>query len=320
MAKYRLSYLGYGGYKSIDLKKLECLSDRKVTDIQTLDEFTTSFKNMEELLLFLKRNKIIEREVNKLVITVDKKENEEIINKKIYRGENLLFENDKMFLDMSFIYKWIMNNLKKPELMIAIFDNYIEKYQNAYNRTTGASYILNLFKSLKTLAINIKRTSALKPSEINEYENTVKEFINFEFYKLDKDILTKKGKIERKVEKDGTYKKNYRNIHDFIILLKTIDKNLNKYSSFELSSQNSKILVIEDNFEEPEEKEEFLFESDILKANKEIVENYKENTDDEDNIIEGNDFFFKISKEELEETLYQSGMKLVKTPQKEDLK
>ena len=228
MAKYRLSYLGYGGYKSIDLEKLECLNGRKVTDIQVIDEFTTSFENLESLLEFLKRNRIVDEDINKLVITVDKKENGETINKKIYRGENLLFESDKNFLNMSFVYKWIIGHSDDSDLIIAICDNYIEKYKNAFNRISGSSYILSLFNSLRALAYNKKVNAEgyMRASEFKEFDDTVRDFINLEFYKIDKDILSKTGRIERKMENDGTYKKSYRNIHDFIILLKSIIMNL----------------------------------------------------------------------------------------------
>ena len=75
MAKYRLSYLNVGGnYTSLDLKKLDCLKGLKTTDIEIIDRFTTNFTNEEELLEFLKRNKVINEDVNKLYITIDKNE------------------------------------------------------------------------------------------------------------------------------------------------------------------------------------------------------------------------------------------------------
>ena len=190
MAKYRLSYLGYGGYKSVDLEKLECLNGRKVTDIQVIDEFTTSFENLESLLEFLKRNRIVDEDINKLVITVDKKENDETINKKIYRGEYLLFKSDRDFLNMSFVYKWIINHSDYSDLIIAICDNYIEKYKNAFNRINGSSYILSLFNSLRALAYNKKENAEgyMRASEFKEFDDTVRDFINLEFYKIDKDI------------------------------------------------------------------------------------------------------------------------------------
>lgn len=327
MAKYRLSYLGYGGYKSIDLEKLECLSGRKVTDIQVIDEFTTSFENAESLLEFLKRNKIIDEDVNKLVITVDKKENGETINKKIYRGENLLFKSDKNFLDMSFVYKWIMNHSDNSDLIIKICDNYIEKYKNAYNRITGSSYILSLFNSLRTLAYNKKENADryMRASELKEFDDSVRDFINLEFYKIDKDVLSKTGEIERKMENDGTYKKSYRNIHDFIILLKSMGLNLNKALKEEVSTKRNSTISVIDNVQsfqtEEVEHEEFLTADDVSRSNKEFFKNYKEEDTTEDDLnIGGNDVYYRMSREELEESLFDAGMSLVRKPRKEDLK
>lgn len=330
MAKYRLSYLGYGGYKSIDLEKLECLSGRKVTDIQTIDEFTTSFENLEALLEFLKRNKIVDEDLNKLVITVDKKENGETINKKIYRGENLLFKSDRDFLNMSFVYKWIINHSDYSDLIIAICDNYIEKYKNAFNRINGSSYILSLFNSLRALAYNKKENAEgyMRASELKEFDDTVRDFINLEFYKIDKDILSKTGKIERKMENDGTYKKSYRNIHDFIILLKNMEIKLDKCLDKDFVSKKKSTISIVDNvqeqIEQDEEIEEFLTEDDILRTNKQFFDSIKSDNvnedDDYESRLDGHDFHYKMSREELEQSLYDTGMSLVKTPKKEDLK
>lgn len=331
MAKYRLSYLGYGGYKSVDLEKLECLNGRKVTDIQVIDEFTTSFENLESLLEFLKRNRIVDEDINKLVITVDKKENGETINKKIYRGENLLFESDKNFLNMSFVYKWIIGHSDDSDLIIAICDNYIEKYKNAFNRISGSSYILSLFNSLRALAYNKKVNAEgyMRASEFKEFDDTVRDFINLEFYKIDKDILSKTGRIERKMENDGTYKKSYRNIHDFIILLKSMKINLNKSLQEDFVSKKKSTISIADNVQEQiehyEEKEEFLTEDDILRTNKQFFDSIKSDIgsdmdDDYESRLDGHDFHYKMSREELEQSLYESGMSLVKIPKKEDLK
>ena len=326
MAKYRLSYLGYGGYQSINLEKLECLAGRKVTDIQVIDEFTTSFENMESLLNFLKRNKVIDEDINKIVITVDKKENGETINKKIYRGENLLFKSDKNFLDMSFVYKWIMNHADEPDLIIEICNNYIEKYKNAYNRITGSSYILSLFNSLRALAYSKKENAQgyMRASELKEFDDSVRDFINLEFYKIDKDVLINTGKIERKCE-DGTYRKSYRNIHDFIILLKSMGVNLGKGLANSSVSNKQTTLVVEDNYPTgvQVELEEFLTEDDIIRSNKEFFKTYEDEPVDEEDLnmgLGGHDYPHVMSREELEESLYETGMNLCLKPGDGDLK
>lgn len=309
MAKYRLSYLSYGGYKAIDLEKLECLKGKKVTDIQVIDEFTTSFKNMDTLLDFLKRNKVISEDINKLVITVDKKQDGEIINKKIYRGENLLFKSDKNFLNTAFIYKWVISNNDDFNTLINICDNYIEKYKNAYNRITGSSYILSVFNSLRALALNKKENNGfITPNELKEFNETIEDFINLEFYKIDKDILNNTGKIERKLD-NGTHKKSYRNIHDFVILLKSLDIDLNK--SMVSKPMIETIKVRDNNFvEEQEEFEEFLTSEDINRVNVSILKDYK--YEKYEGYQDGIDYHAPITEEELTSALYESGMKLVK--------
>lgn len=341
MAKYRLSYLGYGGFKSIDLEKLECLHGRKVTDIQVIDEFTTSFENLEVLLEFLKRNEVIDEDVNKIVITVDKKENGETINKKIYRGENLLFKSDRNFLDMSFVYKWIMKHAEDSNLIIDICNNYIEKYKNAYNRITGSSYILSLFNSLRALAYNKTENAQgyMRASELKEFDDSVRDFINLEFYKIDKGVLSKEGRIERKREEDGTYKKSYRNIHDFIILLKSMDLSLEKSMGSGYIPNKQQTLIITDNIQQVEEEviddvEEFLTPEDVARTTRDTLHPRKwdENLGrtvpverkEDDEVFEpyqdGIDYHYKMSENELEEALNDSGMNLCLKPGDGDLK
>lgn len=316
MSKYRLSYLNYGGYDSIDLEKLECLKGKKVTDIQVIDELTTSFESLDKLLDFFKRNNLIDDDVYKLVITVDKKQDGEVINKKIYRGEKLLFKEDKKFLNISFIYKWIMANTNNLDVIIKICNNYIEKYKNAFNRITGSSYILSVYNSLRALAYSKKENKGyIRPSELREFDETIKDFINLEFYKVDKDVLFKEGRIDRKQENDGSYKKSYRNIHDFVVLLKSMNliltSSLEKERDITFSKKNSTNNVKSLEYDE----EEFLTEEDIVRANNQILKNIVDidtSSDDYELCKDGNDFYYNMSKSELEEALYDSGMNLLK--------
>ena len=73
--KFRLSYKDNEEFIPIDLGKLQCLKDLDVTEIKTIDNFTTSFKSYGEILEFLKRNKLINDSVQELFITIDSKEN-----------------------------------------------------------------------------------------------------------------------------------------------------------------------------------------------------------------------------------------------------
>lgn len=260
MAKYRLSYLEYGGFKAIDLKKLECLKDCDVTDIKIIDKFTTNFKNEEELIEFLRRNEIITEEVNKLYITIDKKNNNEVINKKIYNGDKLFFKDDYKYLSVSFIYKWLSYNRNNFDAITKICDNYIEKYKNAYNRTDGSSYILSIFYSIKNTVKSIKNNnSEVTKSTYLDYQESIEDFVTIEFFKLDKEQIVK-GIFARSKDKDGNVRQQYRNIHDFILLLKQIDKDLQLYSSEKLVDENK--VRTYDNYVESDH-EEFLVEDDF---------------------------------------------------------
>lgn len=318
MAKYRLSYLDYGGYTSIDLEKLECLKGKKVTDIQVIDELTTSFESLDKLLEFFRRNGLIDDNVRRIVITVDKKQDGEVINKRIYRGENLLFKQDKNFLNSSFIYKWIISNANNLDAIVKICDNYIEKYKNAYNRITGSSYILSVFNSLRALACNKKENKGyVSLSELREFDAAITDFINIEFYKIDKDILASEGRIARKQEDDGSYKKSYRNIHDFVVLLKSMDLIL--YTKLE----DKKVIETMDASNDVEllEVEEFLTLDDINRSNKQILDGYTWNDDaDYELCRDGNDFHREMSKVELEEALLDGGKELLKKNNSRDLK
>lgn len=273
MGKYRLSYKVYGGYKSLDLSILECLSGFKETDLSVIDKFTANFNNMEELVSFLKKNGVItDFKVDNLFITIDKKINGNTINKKIYNGDKLLFKSDYNYLSVSVIYNWLVDNKYKFDTIISICDNYIEKYQNAYNRIDGSSHILSLFHSFKRLAYGIKNNMLEDvPSVYGEYRQCLEDFKIAEFFKIDKEILQREGKFVKKQTVGGKSIKQYRNIHDFIILLKSLDDNLEKYKSDKLVDENdimtqnneSKILRYQENISFDEEHDEFLEEQDF---------------------------------------------------------
>lgn len=260
MAKYRLSYLNYGGFKAVDLKQLECLKGHNITDLSVIDKFTTSFENMEELLLFLRRNQIIDDKVTGLAITIDKKENGKTVNKKIYNGEKILFKSDYNCLSVSFIYKWLSANRTNFDKIIKICDNYIEKYHSAYNRIDGSSYILSVFYELRALAIGLKNNDLEISNSLSlEYENLIEDFMTIEFFKIDKEKTTKDN-IVRKRNEDGTCPKQYRNIHDFVLLMKKMDKDLDLYKSDRLIDVNN--VIVMDN-EKEDEHEEFLTGEDF---------------------------------------------------------
>lgn len=300
MSKYRLCYLNRGSYVDVKLDKLECLMDRKTTDIEVIDEFTTKFNNISELLEFLKRNKLIPIFTNRLYITIDNKNS----YKKIYNGHKLLFKEDSEYLKLSYIYKWIVYNKDNSDLMISIAENYIEKYQNAYNRTTGASYILSLFNAIKHIALN-KNNNIMETNELKEFDKCISEFIDFEFYKIDKKKFDLEKEIEKKTDKDGKHIKQYRNIHDFIILIKSLDKNLERYLN-NIKSEEKEIISYDDY--KDEYNEDYLTYDDYKRTNKKLIDNYKE--DNFEPYRDGNDYIVPLIKEELEECLEDNVRKL----------
>lgn len=324
MSKYRLSYLGYGGYKSVDLSKLECLNGRKVTDIQTIDGLTANFENLENFLEFLKRNKLIDDEIRKLVITVDKKANGITYFGKIFKGEELLFKKDVSYLNVAYIYKWIMKNKDNPDCIIEICENYIDKYKNAYNIITGSSYILPIFTTLKDLALNMKLNNRnLSINELREFDSCIDDFMTIEFYKIDKDVLTEsKGKtLVRKKDKDGILLKSYRNIHDFVILMNSLERKLEGVTKVNISEEDLKksllnkinIQLESKKTEEdiPDIPEEFITEEDNVRNVKNMMNSIKETSNDNfEPFRDGNDFIAPMSLKDIESALYESGKKL----------
>lgn len=324
MSKYRLCYLDCGGYKSIDLSKLECLNGQNTTDIKTIDGITTNFENMEGLLDFFKRNKLIDDDINKVVITVDKTTNGVVYHKKIFNGEILLFKEHTPYLSVSYIYKWLMENIDNQNCLIEICNNFIDKYKNAYNRITGSSYILPIFTTLKRLALNIKNNQVLSDNDLREFDNCINDFMTIEFYKIDKDVLaqSKGATLARKKDKNGKFLKSYRNIHDFVILMNSLEKrvqNVNKpYISDDILEKSlieniglgtSTQIEIKNDMEYVEE--EFLTEEDNLKNVKNMMKFMQQGESDSfEPFRDGNDFIAPMSLDEIENALYESGKKL----------
>lgn len=268
MAKYRLSYLENGGYKAIDLSKLICLKFKptKVTDIRTIDELTMSFKSYDEFIEFLMRNKIINKKDLKLEITIDKKieHSNESYNKPIYNSNKLLFKGDSELYNPSYILKNIKEHFFDSEYIYNLALNYEEKYKNAYNRITGSSSILGIITTIKVFALKLKSIGRemLEFDEIDQYDKALSNLFNLEVFKSN--IIKDNNKITIKTKKDenGNNIKNYRGIHDFVILLKKLDPT-----------------IIKNNIEEYEEKEEYLTLKDFRKVNEEIVYSHEFNND-----------------------------------------
>ena len=260
MAKYRLSYLENGGYKAIDLSKLECLNEYNVTDINVIDKLTMMFRGYDDFIRFLIRNKIIKDDNIKLEITIDKKlsHNGSTYNKPIFNSDKLLFSSDEELLKYSNILKNIREHIYDSDYIYKLAVNYEEKYSNAYNRISGSSFILGIISIIKTTAIKLEKNgkNSLSFNELNEYEDAINDLYIIELYKYD--TIKENNRtvdIIRKKDAYGKYIKNYRGLHDFINLLKHLDPELVKI--------------------EEDEPEEFLvLNEDFRRVNKEIVDNH----------------------------------------------
>ena len=270
MSKYRLCYEEYGILKSIDLSLIKNLKE-PVTTIETIDSITTKFDTEEDLINYLKRINLVPSTTDKLYISIDKKINNNVVlNKKIYNGEYQLYSDKKDYLNISFIEKWIYKNKDNYDYIISIAKNYIEKYQNAYNRITGASYILTVFKTLEYYAKLLKDNTFTNTVK-EDYENLLKEFIEIEFYKYDKIKLSKERKIIIKRDKINKKITNQRNIHDFIILITNMCKELN--NDYILHNND----ILNNNIKEEYTDEEFLTLDDIESNTKKMLKKVKHN-------------------------------------------
>lgn len=254
MAKYRLCYLEDKKYRDIDLSKLECLEGHKYTELKTIDNFTTCFENGYDLLDFLRRNGLISNKVDHLYITMDKKKEDRTINSKIYKGEYLLFKKDRVFLEIPYIYKWfIYNQTHNPDILIKFCDKSIKKYiirAKTEDEVDKKTSIVEMFEELKGLIIRIKDTKNVFFNVQQAYDSLIDEVYEFEFY-------TDKSKKVRK----------YKNIHDFVIFLKSEDINLYDYKFRDIQTKdlisikdNSNIIEVEESIEE-----EFLTSDEIDK-------------------------------------------------------
>ena len=276
MSKYRLSFLENGGYRNIDLSKLDCMQFKpaKPTDIRTIDELTMSFKCYEDFLEFLKRNKIIDNTDIKLEITIDKKikHNKQVYNKPIYNSDKLLFKYDYELYNPSYILKQIKKHIYDVDYICKFANNYEEKYKNAYNRITGASTILGIITSIKVYAIRFNNMDYrdIKIEDMNRYQEAINKLLYLELFKSD--IIKEKDnkiKIKRRKDEKGNYIKNYRGLHDIVNLIKELEP-----------------IVIKE--EEIEPQEEFLTMKDFRPVNRDIALNYNIN---DDIYIDGNDCY-----------------------------
>ena len=220
--KFNLSYMENDKYIPIDLKKIKGTDVFDMKKIKSIDYFTTSFNNLDEVLLYLKQNSLIPENVDKLYITYDKKVAGKVFQEIYYYGEKLFYKKNIEQLKTSYSYSLIKNRTNHGKFIMYIVEHYRKIYKH---RTFGNLY--NLANSISKYGYHF-----LTPSEKSEYNEEVDKFLNY--------IFTKKTK-------DGV-QPAYRNIRDFICFMgkeklihnynKDITSNEVENESLELENEN----------------------------------------------------------------------------------
>lgn len=286
VAKYYLTYIKNGKKENVALDRLECLSDKDVTDINTIDDFTTFFIDSNEMLTFLKRNNIITDDVIHLFISSDYKcEKDEV--KKIANGEEILYKSDRKLLSLGFIKRWI-SFYRDKDLVVRMCK--VLKYK--YLSSKEDSYPLEIIDDLEKVIIEVNNRGALPTYLSEDLDKTTTKFVNFEF---------KKGK-----------NKKWKNIHDMAVLLPKIDENIDKKIVMKEDLINP--LIVRDNIkkvfkfqqnsieEEKNCEEEFLTREDFDRRDEEdILSHYKK--DDFEEVRDGQSYIRSKSKDELKRDL-----------------
>jgi len=302
MAKYGLGYYKDGQIHRVELEKLECLfkySKNDLYDLKFIDKFTANFENQEDLLKFLWINGLITKDIKKIIITKGQKN-----PKMIYDGDILIFEEDFDRLSDNYIHKWfleyekdILTNIDKLVVIEKICARYLKKYRNAINSRTGNHFWnLSTFEKIYDVVLRIKKILQTGPlgkeaellKLVDYYIKYIPDLIAVEFYKIDERESSIQGEIVLEKEKNRSILQ-YKNLHDFIVFLKKLDKNL----QFDEEHLNE-IDVYDNSFGETnddlevsyqpvyEKPEEFLTEDDFERVRKfqsPIFETFKDGND-----------------------------------------
>ena len=299
MSKYRLCYKLNGIIKYVDLSKLDCLKGKDTTNIKTIDNFTASFENIENLVEFLKKNNLLDESINKLFIGKDKKDKEsnETYRDKIYKGEFLFFKKNSNYLDLSFLCKIIRENIRDGKFVVKMAETYYHKYNKTRIGPSHINCVLNIIINLATL-INKNGYDSLTNGDKETFVDCIDDFIIFEFYKYNYDHFNARFS---KVYDDKGSVKNYVNIRTFAIYLMEYFKILEyKKDKKEVEIQKSCL-----NYDD---HEEFLTYEDFERLNNEILSTYES---DGKPIIEGHDIIKPLTKRELKMELNNIANELV---------
>ena len=290
MAKYkfRLSYKTNEILTPIKLEDLEELKDIDITDIKEIDKFTTKYENKETLLNDLKEKKLIPEDVTELYITFDKKEGKNTIQQLYSFNKTIFYSNERDKLKTSYAYSLIRNHIDDGEFMQNIIKYYINKYPHKnFSIIDGVSY-------------NLKNYGAhgLSPSEYREYVDEVEYFMEYIFYKKNK---------------DGIKEKKYRKVRDFLCYIKgetPIRIKTDTPKPKKVVKESVPIIKEEIKDDIDDDREEFITYKEYQEFNKEFISSCKE--EDFEPYQDGNDWISPITRREKYSSLNSSVKKLMK--------
>ncbi len=267
MANYTLCYIKDEKISLINLK------DYNISNIKSLDEFTTTFNNMEELLNELyDKNLIPEKNINLYVYNLNKQ-------KIIYNGDIILYKNNKINLNINYVKENLAELKNKPLDLFILLKIYLKKYKNK-------SGMINKIKNLCQYASTKKEKyyNSLSSDEKSRLEEYFTDFIRTEFY----------FKRQNKIVED------YSTIRDFVVNMMYVDDLFDLDRKHSYLKYNYKKDNLNDELDYNKyENEEFFEESDKsineeILANK-IVDSYE--------LIDGNDYYKSLSKKVLKLSL-----------------
>ena len=289
MAKYkfRLSYKDNNILIPIDLTKIEELKDIDITDIKEIDKFTTKYETLLELLEDLKNKQLVPDNTTELFITFDKKENKKTTQQLYSFNKTIFFKKDSEKLCTSYAYSIIRNHIEDGEFMQNIIKYYINKYPNKnFSIIDGVSYNLKKYGS-----------HGLSPSEYREYVDEVEYFMEYIFYKKNK---------------EGIKEKKYRKVRDFLCYIKGETPIKIKRDTPKKTTEYKKNTSIkeQENVDEEYDREEFITYKEYQEFNKDFVSNCE--VEDFEPYRDGNDWIVPTSKREMYSSLNSSCKKLMK--------
>lgn len=287
MAKYkfRLSYKKDDILIPIELKNIEELKDIDITDIKEIDKFTTKYENKETLLNDLKEKELIPNDITELFITFDKKEGKNTIQQLYSFNKTIFYSNERDKLKTSYAYSLIRNHIDDGEFMQNIIKYYINKYPHKnFSIIDGVTYNLKNFG-----------TTGLSPSEYREYVDEVEYFMEYIFYKKNK---------------DGIKEKKYRKVRDFLCYIKgetpiRIKKETPKPKKTIIKPSNESLVE-----ELDDDREEFITYEEYRKFNIDLINNSE--VEDFEPYQDGNDYIAPTSKREKFYALDNYAKKLVR--------